>query len=414
MDDRRYYGFDALRGYMMMLGIVLHGANFYMSAPPPTMPVPIDRNNSYLFDLIFHFIHSFRMPTFFVLAGFFTSLLVEKRGLWGTYKNRASRVLAPLVAGIFTVVPLASLFAVDYILSVRFGTHDIVPDMDHLKTLLGEIDAKLAAQGLPTGQMPGFAHLWFLYYLCMFYLLIPACQLLIKWALPVERIIRILLASPAAMIVLGLFTAATLWPFHGGQVHEGFIYLKPHPPSLVYYGWFFVLGYLFHSYRELLQTSMRTVSGFAFAALLLFPLSLYVSDLDRSTGSFATHLAAVIVNGMCSWAMIYAFLGAAQRFFDFESPWILYASQSSYWVFMVHLPLISFAAWMLVPYDLPALVKFSLAVSFTTIVCFVTYHYWVQRTWVSVFLNGRRFDLNWPWLPQEPRLQRRLESDKSG
>jgi hypothetical protein len=26
----------------------------------------------------------------------------------------------------------------------------------------------------------------------------------------------------------------------------------------------------------------------------------------------------------------------------------------------------------------------------------------VQRTWVSVFLNGRRFDLNWPWLPQAP------------
>ena len=69
MDDRRYYGLDALRGGMMMLGIVLHGATFYLVSPPATMPIPTDRNNAFIFDLLFHFIHSFRMPTFFVLAG---------------------------------------------------------------------------------------------------------------------------------------------------------------------------------------------------------------------------------------------------------------------------------------------------------------------------------------------------------
>ena len=77
--ERRYYGLDALRGGMMLLGIVLHGANLYLAAPPPAFPFPTDRNNAYVFDLLFFFIHSFRMPTFFVLAGFFASLLVEKR-----------------------------------------------------------------------------------------------------------------------------------------------------------------------------------------------------------------------------------------------------------------------------------------------------------------------------------------------
>src|SRR5204863_32702 len=64
-DERRYYGLDALRGGMMMLGIVLHAAEFYLAAPPPALPMPTDRNTSYVFDLLFHFIHSFRMPTFF-------------------------------------------------------------------------------------------------------------------------------------------------------------------------------------------------------------------------------------------------------------------------------------------------------------------------------------------------------------
>jgi len=81
-DNRRYYGLDALRGGMMLLGVVLHSAEFYISRPLPQMVgFPLDRNSSYLFDLVFHFIHSFRMPLFFVLAGFFAALLVEKRGM---------------------------------------------------------------------------------------------------------------------------------------------------------------------------------------------------------------------------------------------------------------------------------------------------------------------------------------------
>ena len=71
MDERRYYGLDALRGGMMLLGIVLHGSMFYLTTPPPSIPIPTDRNNAQVFDLIFEFIHSFRMPTFFVVAGFF-------------------------------------------------------------------------------------------------------------------------------------------------------------------------------------------------------------------------------------------------------------------------------------------------------------------------------------------------------
>ena len=402
MDDRRYYGLDALRGGMMMLGIVLHGATFYLVAPPATMPIPTDRNHAYAFDLVFHFIHSFRMPTFFVLAGFFTSLLIEKRGVWGTYKNRALRVLAPLLAGLVTVLPLAGLFMLDFMLSVRFGTHDILPDRAQLR----QLGKELQEAGVPVNEM-ALGHLWFLYYLCFFYLLIPVCQFLVRRSLSVEQSRGRILASPASLGLLGLYTAATLWPFRGGQVHEGFIFVTPHLPSLIYYGSFFVFGYVFHFYRDFLQTFARCVPWFAALALVLFPLSLYVTHLEHAAvaPAFGHHLAAVIVHGLCTWTLIYLFIGSALRFFDYESPWILYISQSSYWVFLVHMPVVSFAAWWLVQYDLPAAVKFLFATSFTTVVCFVTYHYWVQNTWISDFLNGRRFDLDWPWRERPPVRQ---------
>ena len=85
------------------------------------------------------------------------------------------------------------------------------------------------------------------------------------------------------------------------------------------------------------------------------------------------------------------------RLFDRESPWILYISQSAYWVYLIHLVFTTLVGWLLVPHDLPAIVKFAIVFSITTVGCFTTYHYLVQRTWVSRFLHGKRFDLDWPW-----------------
>jgi glucans biosynthesis protein C len=402
MDDRRYYGLDALRGGMMMLGIVLHGATFYLASPPAAMPFPTDRNNAYVFDLLFHFIHSFRMPAFFLLAGFFTALLVEKRGLMGTYKNRAARVVAPMLVAALTVLPLAGLFGAAFMLSVRFGTHTLWPDLVKLRVLAQE----MREAGVPLDQT-ALGHLWFLYYLCYFYLLIPLCRLLVRCTLPVEQRIRKLLASPFSLLLLALYTAATLWPFRGGQVHEGFIFIKPHLPSLVYYGSFFVFGYGSHHYREFMQLLARYLPWSAAAALLLFPLSLYLSYVENTatTPGFRSHLAAVLAHAFCTWALMVFVIGSALRFLDRPSPWILYTSQSSYWVFLWHLPVISLAAWWMLQFDLPAEIKFLCVTSFTALVCFASYHYWVQRTWLSVFLNGRRFDMDWPWVDNSGRTK---------
>jgi peptidoglycan/LPS O-acetylase OafA/YrhL len=335
------------------------------------------------------------MPTFFVLAGFFTSLLVEKRGLLGTFKNRGARVLAPFLAAVIVILPVTALFMLDFMLSVRFGTHELLPNLAQARAFGEEMSLKL---GVPADS-PALAHLWFLYYLCLFYLLIPVCRWLVKRSMVFEAQLGQLLASPSMLILFALFTAATLWPFNGGQVHDGFMFLKPHGPSLVYYGSFFVFGYIFHGYRDFLPVLARWVPQLALLALFLFPLSLYVTHLEHAAAppAFVNHLAAVLVHGLCTWTLVYLAIGLALRCFDYESPWTLYCSQSSYWVFLLHMPVVAFAGWWLVQYDLPALVKFLCVVSFTTLVCFLTYHFAVQKTWVSVFLNGQRFNLKWPW-----------------
>ncbi len=390
-DEPRHFGLDALRGTLMMLGIVLHGAFFYLAAPPPAMPNPGDQGGNLVFDLIFHLIHSFRIPAFFVLAGFFTALLVARRGVWATYRNRVVRVAVPLVVAAVTILPIALLFMANFMVAVRFGSTAFLPAREELITLTEE----MLAAGARPGRVP-LGHLWFLYYLCWFYLLIPACLLLDRASRPLAGPIDRLSASPATVLLLGAVTTVALWPFPGGIVLGEFIFLKPHLPALMYYGFFFVVGFMLHSYGGLLSAATRHAGKYAVAGLLLFTLSAYLGQRG------APHAIIVITSALCTWSLIYACIGAALRYFDHDSPWVAYVSRSAYWVFLVHMPIAAGIAWWLVRYDLPLLLKFSIVVDLTALICFLSYHYFVQRSWISVLLNGRRFDMAWPWRGATP------------
>jgi glucan biosynthesis protein C len=393
-DTRRYYGLDALRGTMMMLGIVIHGAMYYLSGPLGRVRYPTDPSTSYVFDLAAHFIHSFRMPLFFMLSGFFASLLVERRGLSGALINRTKRILAPLLISMVTVLPAALLFMMAFLTSARFNTQQLLPSAEQLDILLKE----MAAVGVPNEPM--LLHLWFLAYLLYFYLAIPLCITLIRWSRSFQAEVERWLATPAMILGFAACTAATLWPHGGGVVIEGVGYLIPEARVLSYYGIFFVLGYLLHHNRRILETFKNSPVWCGPAVLFLFPASLYAARLDLAAPepSLLLHGAAVLLHALCTWALIYGITGLFLRYLDRASPWVLYTSQSSYWVYLLHMPVISFAAWWILPFDLHAFIKFPLIVAFTVLVCFTSYHYLVQRTWISVLLNGRRFDLKWPWL----------------
>ena len=353
--------------------------------------MPLDTHSSYLFDVLMHFIHSFRMPLFFVLAGFFTSLLVGKRYFKGAIQNRIARILVPLLMAVFTILPLTLVFMVSFLASARFGTHQFLADAQQLEIIRSEV----VAANFPVDQ-PSLGHLWFLYYLMYFYLLIPFCFLLSRWSLTLNA--KPIVTSPFFYVALSLLCVMPIWHFKGGVLFEGFIFLKPHIPSLLYYGSFFVIGYLFHNHRAILATFRDNLGWFVAISAILFPLSMYFTGLDvanLASGEF--HSYAVVVNAFLTWALIYMFMGIFLRYLDFKSPWILYISNSSYWVYLLHMPVICCCAWLLLPYDLPAIVKFLIAVSITTVVCFVSYHYLVQNSWLSLRLNGVKFDHPWPW-----------------
>ena len=83
----RLHALDALRGFALICGVVLHAAMSYV--PGFDVWPLLDRSPSTTLAVTFFTIHMFRMTTFFVIAGFFARLMLERRGVRAFVRNRA-------------------------------------------------------------------------------------------------------------------------------------------------------------------------------------------------------------------------------------------------------------------------------------------------------------------------------------
>lgn len=101
---KRFHDLDALRAFAMLLGLVLHGVMSFIEIP--IWPAQDIHQNSEIYGFILAAVHGFRMPLFFLISGFFTAMMWKKRGMKGLLKNRAIRILVPLVAGSILLWPI--------------------------------------------------------------------------------------------------------------------------------------------------------------------------------------------------------------------------------------------------------------------------------------------------------------------
>ena len=88
--------------------------------------------------------------------------------------------------------------------------------------------------------------------------------------------------------------------------------------------------------------------------------------------------------------MSFAFMGLFRTFFARESSTIQYLSDSSYWLYLAHVPLIIGVQWLVRDWPLFAAVKFALICLVITGVLLWLYRTVVRYTWVGKLLNGPR------------------------
>jgi glucan biosynthesis protein C len=107
----RLHALDAVRAYALLLGVVLHSvAGFLQDFPIPSWA---DRPSTTA-AVIYYVIHIFRMSAFFLMAGFFARMVVERRGVKAFVKDRAKRIAVPLF--LFGPVVVAILIPLGFVL----------------------------------------------------------------------------------------------------------------------------------------------------------------------------------------------------------------------------------------------------------------------------------------------------------
>ncbi|MFT5848000.1 MAG: glucan biosynthesis protein C, partial [Psychroserpens sp.] len=91
------------------------------------------------------------------------------------------------------------------------------------------------------------------------------------------------------------------------------------------------------------------------------------------------------------WLFIFGITGLFIRYGSNHSSAMRYISDSSYWVYLVHLFLTAIIPSFIVDWPLPSAIKFLFVLIITGVICYVSYHYLVRGTFIGKFLNGRTY-----------------------
>lgn len=372
----RYHAFDSLRGLMMWLGIVLHSAMVYME---PRNALHGSPQTSLAASLIFGWVHTFRMPVFFIMAGFFAALLMERRGLTGLLANRARRIGLPFL--IFWPILLVLINVIILEHATRLDVQALDVDMD-VRTWI-----------ISTG------HLWFLYYLVLLTLVVAPllCALQRAFAsmnsfLP-KPFVPALATTIPGLLVLSLPGAWLSKDFPFGIMSGNSSFL-PDIESLVYYALFYLFGVTLYNFRE----ELTAVYSARWPVFLAVSVALYlvcgllgVAQLEavgNEVSSAGIKTAFIIFYSFGGWTWSAFFLGFFSRFLNDRHPVAQYLSDSSYWVYLMHYPVVLSLALMMYDFELPALIKMSILIAVTTLTCLLTWQLGVRNSMVGALLNG--------------------------
>jgi peptidoglycan/LPS O-acetylase OafA/YrhL len=369
---------DNLRALAMLMGVFFHAALAY-SPMLHAIWLSADSQQSALVDVIAWFTHLFRMPLFFLIAGFFVAYLVRKRGMAGMLKNRALRILLPLV--IF--FPLC-MWAV-----ISGLTNALAHVQNKSPILLMIINA---APGTPPPP-PTTMHLWFLYnlvFFCVFTWILSNFSW--TWLRNFINTIKpaIFLFTFPLLLIPALLSVSAPAP-----APDSFL---PQLWSFGFFGIFFALGYLVF-YLENFTERFKSY-GFILLLMSIVIYAAYYYLIPKQSGfipvqlSFWRKFMLTLCEAYISVWMTFLCLIFGKRYLNFHSRIMRFISDSSYWVYIIHLPILFAVQYQFMDKNWSMVAKYSASLGFTLAVGIASYLLLVRWTPIGWLLNGRKLKAN--------------------
>ena len=186
-----------------------------------------------------------------------------------------------------------------------------------------------------------FHHLWFLWFLCW----LVAAFAALAWTgfLPTGRgRWWLVAASCLPQLVMGMSMAAGYGP-------DSSFGILPRPHLLAFYACFYFFGV-----ATFAAEGLDTRLGRHWKLLLPLAVVLFVAGV----ATINDRLFASLLQPAYAWAMSLGLIGMLSRFCSRSSPLVSWLADASYWMYLVHVPVVMLAQMVVRRWAIPADLKF--------------------------------------------------------
>ena len=241
---------------------------------------------------------------------------------------------------------------------------------------------------------PVLHHLWFLWHLIWLLSIFVLMILVVQW-LPSLKYPEWLMSSsgwylllvPLTMVFQSLMGSGGKVPSFGPDLSAGIL---PIPHVLGFYALFFGFGIIYHVCDGFDgQISKRWWATLLIGLFIIFPFGL-ATTFQLDSNSKINSFLSVLFQATYPWMMIFGLMGMFRKFFSNTNKNIRYLSDASYWLYLMHLPLIILSQIIIQEWEFPATLKFLLICTVITAFLLLIYQKLVRYSWLGALLNGRR------------------------
>ena len=382
----RMHALDAVRGFALMAGIVFHATMSFL--PGPQIWITRDSHQSATLAVVFFVLHIFRMTTFFLIAGFFAHMTFHRRGAKAFIGDRLKRIALPMVVAwpfLFAAITAAAIWGA------------IAAAGGHLP--------KGPAPVWPTFPAFPLTHLWFLWMLLLLY----AATLIVRGVAAaidrdgavragLDKAVAWVVGGPAAALVLAapvaiVFATDGQWRMYFGVTTPDGSFV-PNLEAAVGFMTAFGFGWLLHRQSDLLKVwERRWVLNLALAVAFSVASLAILGGVNPNIKMAAdnwTHPVGAATYALSIWCWTFAAIGMAMRFLGGHSPVRRYIADASYWLYLIHLPIVMALQVWVAKWDLIWPVKFAIVLGIAFPLMFASYQLLVRHSVIGAVLNGRR------------------------
>jgi peptidoglycan/LPS O-acetylase OafA/YrhL len=373
----------------MLLVVALHAALAYTQLKIPNLLWTVREPSSHLaFDVFCWWALGISSP-FYLMSGFFAADLYQARGPRTFLKSRLKRIVVPfLAASLFLLPAIFCVWAVGWVISGECSFSEIRRMKFHTR----EIQRNLY----------GPAHLWSLEYLIVmlfgYWVLQGLRRLVGSWKPNVTSgpfATNRFLLSLWAPLLLAVPTTFILWV---GLERVGLDAMMdrqnsflPEPFRLLHNVLFFAVGVMLHRSRHDLGRLIPHGATYLALSVPVFACRAWLirQDLQGHMASGAK-LALAMSGALFTWLTTFGFLSLSQRLGRRPLPVLRYLADSSYWIYLYHLPIIGLLQVDLAQIQAVSALKFLVVLVTTLGLGFSSYHFGVRYTMLGTWLHGPR------------------------